>query len=262
MTRQLDLERVKQAWGLRREGKQQKEIADILGMSLRHIQNYLSLDWLAQRSLRALMKGGAEEVNEQLKALWALGEFKSGGNAQSRDDPAGSSANLSKGDGSKGGLSCDVSEKWPDVARLESWGVPKFTAPGLLSAWRRAHREQTHELCALWGDLADNVQAHIPFSDAYDLAIARWLADRWGVDLLRTITELYRLYRPWEGKVHRRVYLDEVRLAIGEIADEFTEESPSTPISALFEGLPRRFLYGLPRHSGRYAHDPRDDRDD
>ena len=125
MTRQLDLERVKQAWGLRREGKQQKEIADILGMSLRHMQNYLSLDWLAQRSLRALMKGGAEEVNEQLKALWALGEFKSSGNAQSRDDPAGSSANLSKGDGSKGGLCCDVSENWPDVARLESWGVPK-----------------------------------------------------------------------------------------------------------------------------------------
>ena len=258
MTRQLDLERVKQAWVLRREGKQQKEIADALGMSLRHIQNYLSLDWLAQRSLRALMKGGAEEVNEQLKALWALGEVKSSGNAQSLGHSAGSSANLSEGNGSKVGLSCDVSENWPDVALLESWGVPKFTAPGLLSAWRRAHREETHDLCALWGDLADNVKAHIPFSDAYDLAMARWLADRWGVDLLRTITELYRLYRPWEGKVHRRVYLDEVRVAIGEI----NEESPSTPVSTLFEGLPRRFIYGLPRHSGRYPHNPRDDRDD
>ena len=255
MARRLDLERVKQAWEWRREGKQQQEIADALGMSLRHIQNYLSLDWLAQCSLRTLMKGGAEEVNEQLKALWAMGEVRSSGSLQSRYDSAGSSGKSGEGKGPPGGSSCNVPEIWPDVARLEDWGVPKFTAPGLLGAWRRAHREDTHELCALWGDLAEIVQAKIPFAEAYDLAITCWLADRWGVDLLRTITELYRLYRPWEGKVHLKVYLDEVRAAIGAI----TEESSSAQVNTLFEGLPRRFLHGLPR---RYNRNTRDDRDD
>ena len=69
MTRLLDMDKVKQAWQFRREGKQQKEIAEALDLSLRHIQNYLSLDWLAQRSMRVMTKGGAEEVNEQLKTL-------------------------------------------------------------------------------------------------------------------------------------------------------------------------------------------------
>ena len=75
MTRLLDLDKVEQAWNLRRQGKQQKEIAQELSLSLRHIQNYLSIDWLAQRGMRALMKGNAQEVNNQLKALGRLGEF-------------------------------------------------------------------------------------------------------------------------------------------------------------------------------------------
>lgn len=258
MTRHLDLDRVKQAWVLRREGKQQKEIADALGLSLRHIQNYLSLDWLAQRSLRALLKGGAEEANEQLKALWGLGEagFKSNVPGSDGDAETGLEPDDGSGDGALS--TCRVPENWPDVGRLEEWGVPKYTAPGVLSAWRRAHRDGTHELCALWANLADNIQAKIPFADAYDLAMARWLADRWGVELLRTITELYRLYRPWEGKVHRRVYLDEVRSAMGDEA----EDGSSTQLGTLFEGLPRRFLYGLPRRSHRGGHGPRYDRDD
>ena len=74
MSRVLDLDKVKQAWQLRREGKQQKEIAEALDLSLRHTQNYLSLDWLAQRSMRVLMKGRAEEANNQLRTLWGLGE--------------------------------------------------------------------------------------------------------------------------------------------------------------------------------------------
>ncbi len=69
MARPLDLDKVRQAWELRRQGSQQKEIARSLDLSLRHTQNYLSLDWLAQRSLRSLTKGAVEEVNEQLKIL-------------------------------------------------------------------------------------------------------------------------------------------------------------------------------------------------
>ena len=146
----------------------------------------------------------------------------------------------------------------PDVARLEGWGVPKYTAPGLLSAWRRAHREEAHELCDFWVDLTGNVQADIPFPDAYDLAMARWLAHRWGVDFLSTITELYQLYRPWEGKVHRKVYLDEVRVAIGEGPGNY----PSDQAGGIFEGLPRRFLRGLPRRFGQYGQFSKDDDDD
>ena len=244
MTRHLDLERVKQAWSLRRQGKQQKDVADALGLSLRHVQNYLSVDWLAQRSLRALMKGGAEEVNEQLKALGGLGETgPAGGVCQ---PVAGAQA------------SCASPDQWPDVARLEGWGIPKYTAPGLLSAWRRAHREEAHELCDFWVDLTGNVRAEIPFPDAYDLAMARWLAQRWGVDFLSTITELYQLYRPWEGKVHRKVYLDEVRVAIGEGPGTY----PSDQVGGIFEGLPRRFLHGLPRRFGQYGRLGKDDDDD
>jgi len=243
MARPLDLDKVKQAWDLRRQGKQQKEIAEELKLSLRHIQNYLSIDWLAQRGMRALMKGGAEEVNNQLKALGRLGEFDVNGGAgkvlaQSNDedeDAANGRAQIPS--------SCQAPDQWADVSRLESWGVPKYGAPGMLGAWRRAHRDGTHELCALWSDLVQNVQASIPFPDAYDLTIAGWLADRWGMSSLKSITELYRLYRPWEGKVHRKVYLDEVRSIMGNGAGENGSGDGGT----LFEELPRRFLYGLPR---------------
>ena len=234
MTRLLDLDKVEQAWNLRRQGKQQKEIAQELSLSLRHIQNYLSIDWLAQRGMRALMKGNAQEVNNQLKALGRLGEFEVNG--------AGDGHGQSNGE-AQGPASCQAPEQWADVARLEGWGVPKYGAPGMLAAWRMAHRDGAHELCALWGDLMQNVQASIPFPDAYDLTIAGWLADRWGMSSLKSITELYRLYRPWEGKVHRKVYLDEVRSIMDDGAGEngFHDGAPS------FEELPRRFLYGLPR---------------
>ena len=106
-----------------------------------------------------------------------------------------------------------------------------------------------------------NVQASIPFSDAYDLTIAGWLADRWGMSSLKSITELYRLYRPWEGKVHRKVYLDEVRSIMDNGAGENGLGDGGTP----FEELPRRFLYGLPRRplveerAAKSAHDDDDD---
>ena len=244
MTRLLDLDKVKQAWDLRRQGKQQKEIAEELKLSLRHIQNYLSIDWLAQRGMRALMKGGAEEVNNQLKALGRLGELGVNGTGK-----VGGQSNDEVEDGGNGHarspVPCLADEQWADVARLEGWGVPKYGAPGMLGAWRRAHRDGAHELCALWSDLVENVQASIPFPDAYDLTIAGWLADRWGMSSLKSITELYRLYRPWEGQVHRKVYLDEVRSIMGNGAGE----NGSTDRSTLFEELPRRFLYGLPRRS-------------
>jgi len=243
MTRPLDLDKVKQAWNLRRQGKQQKEIAEELDLSLRHIQNYLSIDWLAQRGMRALMKGGAQEVNDQLRALGRLGEFGVNGgagkvHAQSNDE----GEDAANGE-AQSPSSCQAPEQWADVARLEGWGVPKYGAPGMLGAWRWAHRDGAHELCALWGDLVQNVRASIPFPDAYDLAIAGWLADRWGMSSLKSITELYRLYRPWEGKVHRKVYLDEVRSIMGNGAGENGSVDGGTP----FEELPRRFLYGLPR---------------
>ena len=259
MTRPLDLDKVKQAWDLRRQGKQQKEIAEELNLSLRHIQNYLSIDWLAHRGMRALMKGGAQEVNDQLKALGRLGEMDvNGGADQLRAQSNDEGEDAANGE-ARGLSSCQAPEQWPDVARLEGWGVPRYGAPGMLAAWRRAHRDGAHELCALWGDLVQNVQASIPFPDAYDLTIAGWLADRWGMSSLKSITELYRLYRPWEGKVHRRVYLDEVRSIMGNGVGEKSSENGGTP----FEELPRRFLYGLPRRplaEGRAA--KRADNDD
>ena len=243
MTRPLDLDKVKEAWTLRRQGKQQKEIAEELKLSLRHIQNYLSIDWLAQRGMRALMKGGAQEVNDQLKALGRLGEMDvNGGAGKVRAQSNDESEHASKGE-AQGPSSCQAPEQWPDVARLEGWGVPRYGAPGMLGAWRMAHRDGAHELCALWGDLVQNVQASIPFPDAYDLTIAGWLAERWGMSSLKSITELYRLYRPWEGKVHRKVYLDEVRSIVGNGVGENGSGDGGAP----FEELPRRFLYGLPR---------------
>lgn len=84
-------------------------------------------------------------------------------------------------------LVCQATERWVDVALLEDWGVPKCSALGFLRAWRRAHHEGVHDLCTLWGDIADSVQAKIPFADAYDLAMASWFADRGGVKSLKLI---------------------------------------------------------------------------
>ena len=251
MARSLDLDKVEQAWNLRRQGKQQKEIAEDLGLSLRHIQNYLSIDWLSQRGMRALMKGGAQEVNDQLRALGRLGEIHVNG---AGEDAANGEA--------QGTSSCNAPEQWADVGRLERWGVPKYSAPGVLGAWRMAHRDGAHELCAMWVDLVNNVQADVPFPDAYDLTIAGWLADRWGMPTLKSITELYRLYRPWESKVHRKVYLDEVRSIIGNGASENGSNNGSISV----EELPQRFLYGLTRRpmaDGRSTHSADyDDNDD
>lgn len=88
----------------------------------------------------------------------------------------------------------------------------------------------------------------MPFADAYDVTIASWLADRWGFKLLLAVAELYRLYRPWEGPVHQKVYLEEVQVAISERREEWVstdEMGPDEP-DARFQELPRRFLYGLP----------------
>ena len=259
MSRKLDLDKVKQAWQLRRQGKQQKEIAEALDLSLRHTQNYLSLDWLAQRSMRVLMKGRAEEANDQLRTLWGLGE------ETKEDSSTHTVAGVEEGPDGKiatgHSRNCPSPEPWPDVGHLEDWGVPKYAAPGLLSAWRRAHREEGHELCVLWADLTENVQAKIPFPDAYDLAMASWLADRWSFGSLKTVIELYRLYRPWEGKVHRRVYLDEVQWALQNASSNGATEE----VARIFEGLPRRFFYGLPRRygqEGKMMVDTDDDDDD
>ena len=262
MTRLLDMEKVKEAWQLRREGRQQKEIAEALNLSLRHIQNYLSLDWLAQRSMRVLTKGGVAEVNEQLKTLWGLGQATVGTGVNGAGVGTTATEAIDEEIAPDQGQSCDAPGQWPDVARLGDWGVPMYAAPGLLGAWRRAHRDGAHELCALWANLAENVQAKIPFPDAYDLSVANWLADRWSIGSLKAITELYRLYRPWEGSVNRKVYLDEVRSAIGSISGN----GATAETGSILEGLPRRFLYGLPR---RYdndrpvaKHDDDDDDDD
>ena len=260
MSRVLDLDKVKQAWQLRREGKQQKEIADTLDLSLRHTQNYLSLDWLAQRSMRVLMKGRAEEANNQLRTLWGLGEDTKEDSPTRTDTVAGADEGPDGKITTGHSRDCTSPEQWPDVGHLEDWGVPKYAAPGLLSAWRRAHREEGHELCALWADLTVNVQAKIPFPDAYDLAMASWLADRWSFGSLKSIIELYRLYRPWESKVHRKVYLDEVHWAL----QNASSNGAAGEVDRLFEGLPRRFFYGMSRRNGQESNitADRDDDDD
>lgn len=256
MARPLDLDRINKAWQLRREGKQQKEIADALNLSLRHIQNYLSLDWLAQRSMRVLVKGGVGEVNSQLNAMRGLsGPVAKAGAEQVTSRAPAAVAEALEGAGGDGPPVCFAFGKWADVARLEEWGVPKDAAPGLLGAWRKAHRDGDHELCSLWGEIAENIQADIPFADAYDLAIASWLAEGWGAGSLKAATKLYRLYRPWEGKVHRKVYLDELRSIIGEGDGS---GGPGAP----FGGLPRRFLFALPRKSAHVSRESENDDDD
>jgi hypothetical protein len=248
MARPLDLERVKQAWLLRKQGKQPREIAEALGLTVRHVHNYLSLDWLAQRSLRVLSRGRPQEANEQLKILWDLGGVPVGDGAAGAH-PAWEAAPQSEAAAERQqDVLCRAPDPWPDVAQLESWGVPKDEAPGLLSAWRRAHRAGSHPICVFWGQLAENVQAGIPFADAYDVTIASWLAGRWGFKLLQAVAELYRLYRPWEGPVHQKVYLEEVQAAISELREEWVklDEAGLEEPDALFQELPRRFLYGLP----------------
>ena len=247
MSRPVDLEKVKQAWQLRRQSQQQKDIAEALDISLRHVQNYLSVDWLSQRALRVLTKGRAEEANKQLKLLWDLGEAVEGGGLEESKEHLEAQADPDEPAEHEQSSICRAPEHWPDVAQLETWGVPKYEAPGLLSAWRRAHREETHQLCAFWGELVENVQAGTPFLDAYDLIIASWLADRWGYKLPKVIVELYRLYRPWEEKVHRKVYMEEVRVAVSENKDDWVKLGGTIPYenSMLFEMLPPRFLYGL-----------------
>ena len=51
MTRRPDATIIRNAWELKRERKTQQEIADELGFSLRHVQDYLSPKWLADRNL-------------------------------------------------------------------------------------------------------------------------------------------------------------------------------------------------------------------
>jgi hypothetical protein len=248
MARPLNLERVKQAWQLRKQGKQPREIAEALSLTVRHVQNYLSLDWLAQRSLRVLSRGRPQEANEQLKILWDLGGVPAG-DGVARPHQVWEAAPQFEEAAERQPQQClsQAPDPWPDVARLESWGVPKGEAPGLLSAWRRAHRSGSHPICVFWGQLTENVQAGIPFADAYELTIANWLADRWGFKLLKAVTELYRLYRPWEGPVHQKVYLEEVQSAISEFREEWVklDEAGTDEPDALFQELPRRFLYGL-----------------
>ncbi|PKB79176.1 MAG: hypothetical protein BZY88_14690 [SAR202 cluster bacterium Io17-Chloro-G9] len=236
MARPLDLDKVKQAWDLRRQGKQQKEIAGALDLSLRHTQNYLSLDWLSQRSLRSLAKGAADEVNDQMKVLWSLGHKSP---SEQHEINGFSNGNGDSHEGDAETEECPAPENWPDVAQLEDWGIPRVTAPGMLGAWRRAHREGLHEVCRFWLDLTDNVQTGMPFDDAFDLTTACWFADRWDVGVLRTIAEVFRLYRPWEGKVNRKVYLAEVKDALGEKLNG----SVATDFAAV-HGLPRRFVQG------------------
>ena len=211
------------------------------------------------------MKGGAQEVNNQLQALGRLGEIHVNGAGKDHGQSNGAGEDAANGE-AQGASSCNAPEQWADVGRLERWGVPKYGAPGVLGAWRMAHRDGAHELCAMWVDLVKNVQAAVPFPDAYDLTIAGWLADRWGMSTLKSITELYRLYRPWESKVHRKVYLDEVRTIIGNGAGNGASENGGHDGGISVEELPQRFLYRLPRRpmaEGRSSHSADyDDNDD
>ena len=101
--------------------------------------------------------------------------------------------------------------------------------------------------CTLRAELPEGSRiSGMPFPDAYDLIVSSWIADRWGYDALNAIVELYRLYRPWEDKVHRKVYLEEVEAAIREHGDGRKDGHP-TPL----EGVPRRFLYGLRRPANK-----------
>ena len=230
MARPLDLDKLKKAWNLRRQGSRQKDIARLLHLSLRHTQNYLSLDWPARRSLRSLTKGAVEEVNDQLKTLWSLGQT-GGPRKSSEQDGAFSNGHL---------VICEYSGLWPDVSLLEGWGIPKATAPGMLGAWRRAHREEAHGVCGFWAGLSENVQTGMPFTDAYDLSTACCFSDYEETDTIRDISEIFRLYRPWEGKTNRLVYLAEVRHTLESRLNGSTSDDLATAVY----GLPRRFIVG------------------
>lgn len=130
MARPLNLGRVKQAWQLRRQGKDQREIAQALNLTPRHVQNYLSLDWLAQRSRRVLSRGRAQEANEQLKILWDLGGVSPGDGAAG-DHPVWEAASQSVGASERQqDVLCPCPrEQWPDVAQLESGGCPRMRRP-------------------------------------------------------------------------------------------------------------------------------------
>ena len=235
MSRPIDSEKVRQAWDLRLEGRQQREIAQALNMSLRHVQNYLSLDWLSRRSRKALVKGRADEANGQLEILRAL--RIPAGDGQFQGDE-------SEQDGEPASTPCPDPHPWPDVAQMEAWGLPRDGCPGILAAWRRAHRQERHHLCSFWGELIDSVKGGIPFPEAYDLVATSWLASGWGSSLGRELTELYRLYRPWQDKVNLKVYLEEVQRAVEEhrAAQGAHGQGPLA-----LEQLPRRLLYGLSR---------------
>ena len=78
---------------------------------------------------------------------------------------------------------------------------------------------------------------------------------------MKSIIELYRLYRPWESKVHRKVYLDEVQWAL----QNASSNGAAGEVDRVFEGLPRRFFYGMSRRNGQdsdIAADRDDDDDD
>ncbi len=107
----------------------------------------------------------------------------------------------------------------------------------MLGAWRRAHREGAHGVCSFWAGLSENVQTGMPFADAYDLATACCFSDQEEVETIRNIAETFRLFRPWEGKINRRVYLEEVRHTL---KDRLNGSAPADLAAATY-GLPRRF---------------------
>ena len=136
MSRPVDLEKVKRAWKLRRQGKQQKDIAETLDFSLRHVQNYLSLDWLAQRVLRVLEKGRAEEANNQLILLWDLGETQLHGETDQADPRIEAPPVTGEAAEPEGSTVCRAPEHWPDVAqlgRLGSAAVRCSRSPGCVA---------------------------------------------------------------------------------------------------------------------------------
>ncbi len=68
MSRPVDQQAVRGAWGLQREGKTHEEIGEEIGRQPRQVGNYLDLQWLRDRNLEHLSYSRAAIFNMEREA--------------------------------------------------------------------------------------------------------------------------------------------------------------------------------------------------